>query len=268
MTMMRANRALHNQGCQIQSIRNRIKQNISVIDRLNLPKHLYRDAKEFAEYWAIFETLVHKTKELDVMEKILLLKENLRVRAQTAKKDIKLIPENYNWIIKTLQETYCNKSINRSQIMQKLVNMRPANSSADNSSVVFDQIHVLVNQMITAGYDVQNTCDPIWCEAVIAKFPSDIIQPVLISGQAFEQQTIEDLLAQIKKEVAAKSYIENRLGRSINNKVSTPKAKYISQQPLANEWCLFCHKGHHPMLCRTVTEQNSRRKIIEDDNRC
>ncbi|KAK6764823.1 hypothetical protein RB195_024953 [Necator americanus] len=73
----------------------------------SLPK-FHGDAEDFAEYWAIFETLVHKSKELDVIEKILLLKESLRGRAQIAIKDIKLIPENYDWIIKTLQETYCN----------------------------------------------------------------------------------------------------------------------------------------------------------------
>ncbi|KHJ86836.1 hypothetical protein OESDEN_13400 [Oesophagostomum dentatum] len=47
-----------------------------------LPK-FHGNAEEFPEFWAIFETLVHKSRELDVMEKILLLKESLRGRAQT-----------------------------------------------------------------------------------------------------------------------------------------------------------------------------------------
>ncbi|KAK6756018.1 hypothetical protein RB195_014420 [Necator americanus] len=47
----------------------------------SLPK-FHGDSEEFAEYWGISETLVHRSKELDVIEKILLLKESLRGRAQ------------------------------------------------------------------------------------------------------------------------------------------------------------------------------------------
>ncbi|EYB96025.1 hypothetical protein Y032_0154g2997 [Ancylostoma ceylanicum] len=232
-------------------------------------------AEEFSEYWAVFETLVHKCNDLDVMEKILLLKESLRGRAQAAIKGIKLIPENYDWIIRTLQQNYCNQPTNRSQIVQRLVNLKPASNLADSCSAVFDQIQILVNQMISAGYDVRKSCDPMWCETILAKFPQDVVKPVLVSGQTIANQTIEDLLAQLRKEIAAKGYVENRLGHSISNKVSTSKEKYITQRPYTtqrphvNEGCLFCHKGNHAsMTCRTVTDQDFRRKTLKDQNRC
>ncbi|KAK6762652.1 hypothetical protein RB195_023391 [Necator americanus] len=82
-----------------------------------LPK-FYGNYDDFPGYWAIFEALVHNSEELDTMEKILLLKESLKGRAQTAIKGIKLIPENYNWLIKTLQENYSNHQSNRSQIVK------------------------------------------------------------------------------------------------------------------------------------------------------
>ena len=81
-----------------------------------LPK-FYGNAEDFPEYWAIFETLVHKSKELDIMEKIMLLKESLKGRAQTSIKGIKLIPENYTWFVKTLQQNYSDQPTNRSQIV-------------------------------------------------------------------------------------------------------------------------------------------------------
>ncbi|KAK6728973.1 hypothetical protein RB195_006184 [Necator americanus] len=84
-----------------------------------LPK-FYGNSDDFPEYWAIFEALVHNSEELDIMQKILLLKESLKGRAQTAIKGIKLIPENYNWLIKTLQENYSNHQSNRSQIVKKI----------------------------------------------------------------------------------------------------------------------------------------------------
>lgn len=56
-----------------------------------LPK-FYGNAEDFSEFWAIFETIVHKSKELEVMEKILLLKESLRGKAQYSVKGIQLVP--------------------------------------------------------------------------------------------------------------------------------------------------------------------------------
>lgn len=119
----------------------------------SLPK-FYGKAEEFAEYWAIFETLVHKNERLDVVEKIILLRESLKGRAKNAIQGIQPLPENYSWMIKTLQQTYSDYSVNRSQIVQKLVNMKAASNFADSCSSSIEQIQVLINQMVVAGYDV------------------------------------------------------------------------------------------------------------------
>ncbi|KHJ92975.1 integrase core domain protein [Oesophagostomum dentatum] len=193
----------------------------------SLPK-FFGNPEEFQEYWAIFEALVHNSKELDTMEKILLLKESLKGRAQTAIKGIKLIPENYNWIIETLQENYCNQPSNRSQIVQKLVNLKAANETADSCSMIFDEIKMLTNQMVSAGYDVRKTCDPMWSETILSKFPQDIVRSVLIAGQTLERQTIDDLIGTLKKEITAKSYVENRLGQKHSNKVTVSSNSEIA----------------------------------------
>ncbi|VDL74695.1 unnamed protein product [Nippostrongylus brasiliensis] len=181
-----------------------------------LPK-FFGNAEEFPEYWAVFETLVHNSKELDTMEKILLLKESLQGKAQASIKGITLVPQNYEWIIRTLQENYCNQPINRSQVVQKLVNLKPASNVSDSCSTVFDQIQILVNQMVSTGYDVRDTCHPMWCESILAKFPSDVVKPVLLSNHSQAEQTIGNLIGQLKKEIAAKGYVEKRLGHSANN---------------------------------------------------
>ncbi|VDL85984.1 unnamed protein product, partial [Nippostrongylus brasiliensis] len=175
-----------------------------------LPK-CFGNAEEFPEYWAVFEILVHNSKELDTMEKILLLKESLQGKAQASIKGITLVPQNYEWIIRTLQENYCNQPINRSQVVQKLVNLKPASNFSDSCSTVFDQIQKLVNQMVSAGYDVRDTCDPMWCETILAKFPSDVVKPVLLSNHSQAEQTTGNLIGQVKKEIAAKGYVEKRL---------------------------------------------------------
>ncbi|PIO66108.1 hypothetical protein TELCIR_12191 [Teladorsagia circumcincta] len=125
-----------------------------------LPK-FFGKPEEFPEYWAIFETLVHKNEELDVIEKIILLKQSLKGRAKSAIQGIQPLPQNYGWIITTLKETYCDYSTNRSQIVQKLVGMKEAANFADSCLFAFEQIQVLIKEMVSAGHDVRNTCDPM-----------------------------------------------------------------------------------------------------------
>ncbi|KAK6742031.1 hypothetical protein RB195_009726 [Necator americanus] len=231
-----------------------------------LPK-FYGNSDDFPEYWAIFEALVHNSEELDIMEKILLLKESLKGRAQTAIKGIKLIPENYNWLIKTLQENYSNHQCNRSQIVKKLVSMSVANNSADICSATFDQIRMLTNQMISAGYHVGKTCDPMWCETILSKFPEDIIKSVLVASQSQDRQTVDDLMNLLKTEITAKAYVESRLGHKHINKAIPSKTNHDNLR--TNRNCLFCHKDNHvSMQCRTVTDQSIRRKMLKEQNRC
>lgn len=234
-----------------------------------LPK-FYGNVEDFSEFWAIFETLVHKSKELDVMEKILLLKESLRGKAQDSVKGIKLVPENYEWIIQTIQEKYCNHSVNRSHIAHKLISLKPANSYAESCSSAFDQIQILINQMVSAGYDVRRTCDPLWCEIILAKFPHDVVRPVLLSSHSQDSQTIGDLTAHLKKEIAAKAYLESRLGHRESSALSPSRDKCTMRRRYsATRQCLFCHRGNHnSMTCRTITDQARRRKILTDGRRC
>ncbi|KAK6762557.1 hypothetical protein RB195_023326 [Necator americanus] len=231
-----------------------------------LPK-FYGNSDDFPEYWAVFEALVHNSEELDIMEKILLLKESLKGRAQTAIKGIKLIPENYNWLIKTLQENYSNHQSNRSQIVKKLVSMSVANNSADICSATFDQIRMLTYQMISAGYHVGKTCDPMWCETILSKFPEDIIKSVLVASQSQDRQTVDDLMNLLKIEITAKVYVESRLGHKHINKAIPSKTNHDNLR--TNRNCLFCHKDNHvSMQCRTVTDQSIRRKMLKEQNRC
>ncbi|XGW34304.1 hypothetical protein V3C99_018278 [Haemonchus contortus] len=234
----------------------------------SLPK-FHGDAEDFPEFWAVFETLVHKSNELDVMEKILLLKESLVGKAQNSIKGIRLVPENYNWLVQTLQSSYSDLPVNRAQIVKKLFNLRSAGTSAESCLATFDQIQVLVHQMISAGYDVRNTCDPIWSESILSKFPQDVVKPVLKQGRSQDSTTTGELMAQLKNEIADKHYVEGRMGHAIGNNSTKGHNTAINSRPQFKDKCIFCHKNNHSSFsCRTVTDQSRRRKIIKDENRC
>lgn len=70
--------------------------------QMDLPR-FYGDDEEFPEFWAVFETLVHENKVLSTVEKMLLLKDALRGRAEMAIKGIQLIPQNYKWMTEELR---------------------------------------------------------------------------------------------------------------------------------------------------------------------
>lgn len=54
------------------------------------------EPEEFAEYCAIFETVVHKSDWLDVVEKLIILRESLEGRVRSCIQGIQPLPENYN----------------------------------------------------------------------------------------------------------------------------------------------------------------------------
>ncbi|EYC37498.1 hypothetical protein Y032_0784g2332 [Ancylostoma ceylanicum] len=71
---------------------------------ITLPKFYGIEEKEFTEFWAVFETLVHNNRSITTVEKMLLLKDSLRGNSDAAIKGIQLIPQNYNWMIETLKK--------------------------------------------------------------------------------------------------------------------------------------------------------------------
>lgn len=69
---------------------------------------------------------------------------------------------NYEWIIQTLQEKCCNQSVNRSHIVPKVIGLKPANRTAESCLPAFDQIQILISQIVSAGHDLRRNCEP-WC---------------------------------------------------------------------------------------------------------
>ncbi|VDL76536.1 unnamed protein product [Nippostrongylus brasiliensis] len=97
--------------------------------RINLPK-FYGNEAEWPEFWAIYETLVHKNHTLSVIEKMILLKDSLRGKSDRAVKGIQLVPDNYDWMIQALTKKYGNKPANRARIVQQLKALRQADENA------------------------------------------------------------------------------------------------------------------------------------------
>ncbi|VDO41669.1 unnamed protein product [Haemonchus placei] len=123
--------------------------------------------------------------------------------------------------------------------------------------------------MVSAGYDVRKTCDPMWYDTILAKFPRNLVKHVLLSNHTQDGQTNECLIGDLKKGITAKGFVENRLGPKPDIKGTAPKDKYVNSRPYSSDQCLFCHKGNHASLtCRTVTDQGNRRKILTDGLRC
>ncbi|KHJ88957.1 hypothetical protein OESDEN_11238 [Oesophagostomum dentatum] len=181
--------------------------------KIALPK-FFGVEEEFSEFWAVFDTLVHSNKSMSTVEKMLFLKDCLKGGSQNALKGIQSVPQNYTWMVETLKKKYGNKPINRSRIVQRLVNMRTATNTADDCVTVLDKVKMLINLMVSAGHDIRKTEDPIWTETILNKFPNAIVKKVLLEIQEKEEVTIENVIDSLEKQVNAKVYVDTRLNAS------------------------------------------------------
>ncbi|KHJ89658.1 hypothetical protein OESDEN_10511, partial [Oesophagostomum dentatum] len=222
------------------------------------------DQEEFPEFWALYESLVHNCAELTTIEKIVLLKESLRGPAETAVRGIKSIPANYDWMVETLKKPFSNQPTNSAKIVQRLFELPHANKKADSCQRCFDSITTLVHQMVSAGHDIRQTCEPTWTETIIKKFPYEIVKDILVKNQEVGTMTIQDLLDVLEKEISAKAYVELRLGYE---KLTLPNHR---QENLPGTfYCVFCRRSNQPSAaCRTVTSQNKRRDIVKQKHLC
>ncbi|EYB96851.1 hypothetical protein Y032_0146g2533 [Ancylostoma ceylanicum] len=176
---------------------------------LTLPK-FYGKEEEFPEFWAVFETLVHKNNTLTTIEKMLLLKDSLKGKSDRAIQGMQIIPQNYECMIETLMKKHSNKPTNRARIIQQLMDLQPANKTSSSCTFVYDKISMFINQMVSAGQDIRRTTDAMWTENTLQKFPHDIVERVLIRTREQHDITIDELTNEIDAEIAAKSYVQAR----------------------------------------------------------
>ncbi|KAL6734085.1 hypothetical protein Aduo_004665 [Ancylostoma duodenale] len=229
---------------------------------ITLPK-FHGNQEEFPEFWAIFESLIHENDELSTIEKIVLLKESLKGSAEKAIRGIKPVPSNYNWMVETITKRFGNKPMNRSKIVQKLFELKSAGNRAGSCQEYFDSIKTLVNQMVSAGYDIRDTCDPMWTETILKKFPHEIVKDILVKNQETETMKVDDLLETLEREITAKAYIELRLGPSQQNSYKTDN-RYNQAST-----CIFCGRSNHQsLMCRTVIDKMKRRELLKQNKAC
>ncbi|KAL6738253.1 hypothetical protein Aduo_011820 [Ancylostoma duodenale] len=222
--------------------------------KIKLPK-FYDVEEESTEFWTVFETLVHSNKSLSTVEKMLLLKESLRGNSENAIEGIQLVPQNYPWMVNSLKKKYGNKPINRSRIVQRFVNLKPASNTAENCVYVLDKVEMLVNLMVSAGLDIRSTEDPMWTEALLKKFPNSIVKKVLLETQEKAEVTIDDLIANLEKQI-------NRKSTSIADSklIETRAAPENLQSARKEKSCAFCKASSHlSIACKTVTDIQRRR---------
>ncbi|KAK6735669.1 hypothetical protein RB195_018726 [Necator americanus] len=141
--------------------------------QMKLPR-FWGDEEEFPEFWAVSETLVHQNKVLSTVEKMLLLKDSLRGRAEMFIKGIQLIPQNHKWMVETIKKKYDNKPINIAKIVQKQIDLPCARNNVKNCTYISAKIRMLINQMVSVGQDIPYKQGAVWTERILKKFPYNI----------------------------------------------------------------------------------------------
>ncbi|KAK6012363.1 hypothetical protein OSTOST_22490, partial [Ostertagia ostertagi] len=119
---------------------------------------------------------------------------------------IQSIPKNYPWMVETITKRYGNKPANKSRIVQKLFELKPASKKADSCQECYDSVKTLVNQM--------KYLRPMWSETILKKFPYEIVKNILVKHQETDTMEIDSLLEALDREITAKAYVESRLGET------------------------------------------------------
>ena len=203
-------RATTNDGSETNSVSNRKTRTIKP-PTITLPK-FYGNQEEFPEFWAVYESLIHENDDLSTIEKIVLLKDSLKGSAEKAIRGIKPVASNYSWMVETISKRFGNKPTNRSKIVQKLFDLKAPSKGAESCQDCFDAIKTLLHQMVSAGYDIRDTTDPMWTETILQKFPYEIVKDILVKNQETETMKVGTLLDVLEREIVAKAYVELRLG--------------------------------------------------------
>ncbi|VDO52677.1 unnamed protein product [Haemonchus placei] len=116
--------------------------------------------------------------------------------------------------------------------------------------------------MVSAGYDVRKTCDPMRYDTIVAKFPRNIVKRVLLSNPTQDGQPIENLMGHLKKEITAISFVESRLGPKPDIKGTAPKDKYVDSRPYSSDQCLFCHKDVGSVALPITAVSTAKNQIV------
>ncbi|EYB92042.1 hypothetical protein Y032_0198g1604 [Ancylostoma ceylanicum] len=75
--------------------------------------------------------------------------------------------------------------------------------------------------------------------------------------------------SEVVQNTVSKVHLEARSGKKNSGGVRQSKEKHSSYRPHYGKGCIFCQKGNHSTLrCRTVSDQNERRKVLRQQNRC
>ncbi|KHJ87880.1 hypothetical protein OESDEN_12335 [Oesophagostomum dentatum] len=135
---------------------------------------------------------------------MLLLKDSLKGKSDSAIKGIQLVPQSYNWMIDALKKNYDNKTVNRIRIVRKLTFLRTASNAAESCSYVHDKITMLISQMVSAEQDIRKTKDAMWTETMLQKFPYKIVRNVLLAMKERDELFVEDVMQQTESEISAK----------------------------------------------------------------
>ncbi|KAL6738252.1 hypothetical protein Aduo_011820 [Ancylostoma duodenale] len=109
--------------------------------------------------------------------------------------------------------------------------------------------------MVSAGLDIRSTEDPMWTEALLKKFPNSIVKKVLLETQEKAEVTIDDLIANLEKQI-------NRKSTSIADSklIETRAAPENLQSARKEKSCAFCKASSHlSIACKTVTDIQRRR---------
>ena len=243
-------------------------------DRVKLPKiglpHFRGNLMKWTAFWDSFDSAVHSNSQLSEIDKFNYLRSLLEGTAYDAIAGLALSAANYREAVDILKKRFGNKQLIISKHMESLLSINAVTSDQHLRDLrrLYDQSEANIRSLKALGVE-PDTYGAMLSSVLLSKLPPEL-RLIVSRKVSADDLDMESLLETFEQELVARERASNSAGqpprRPQNQQRSHTSAFVVNTQGLPV--CVFCQKDHSSTECSTVTNVDSRKKILRSSGRC
>ena len=234
--------------------------------RIEIPK-FDGNPRNFRHFWQVFE-MYHNDPRATKMQKMVLLQNHLTGKAADYFKGYDLSDLNYDTIIDQLHKHFGRNE----QIIQALhaefMNIHPRNDSLDETRRIVNNMESILKQLEIMNVNVE---DGTLRFTYSNRIPKSLLARIHHMGIP---NSFKELRERVQTFILVESeiYENQRSKQNVHAIVPFPRSssseKSQTKSKAVQLKCLFCGKHKGTSACRTITDIQERRKLIQDKKLC
>ena len=253
------------------SVSSTSNSNVCRLPKMDLP--IFKgDPLKWKGFWDQFQVSIHENERISDIDRFNFLKKYLGGEALNTLSGLNLNAENYKDAIALLKDRYGNEQILISAHMESLLKVQKIKSKDDIKGLrdLYNHVESCVRNLRSLKLET-NGYGSLLIPILKQKLPDDL---TLLISRKFGSSvwTLEKVLEYFNEELRAQENCFTKPSSSNDKQTEGINRfpKYTARFDVQNHnySCVFCKKGHRSGKCRIVTNIDSRKKILREENRC